>query len=78
MRAGIANGQVTGSTLVWTNGMAAWSAAQTVPVLHTFFATPPPMPPSAPPPVPQAGPTDAPPSGSTDAAPQGPSDAPAS
>ena len=61
MRAGIANGQVTGSTLVWANGMAAWSAAQTVPVLQALFATPPPMPSAPPPPMPpQDGPTDAP------------------
>jgi membrane protease subunit (stomatin/prohibitin family) len=62
MRAGVANGQVTGSTLVWSNGMAAWSPAQTVPVLQAFFATPPPMPGSGgPPPMPpQDGPSDAP------------------
>jgi hypothetical protein len=55
MRAGIAGGQVVGTTLVWTNGMATWSAAQTVPVLQAFFATPPPIPPSGPPPMPPEG-----------------------
>jgi hypothetical protein len=57
MRAGIAAGQVVGSTLVWSNGMAAWSPAQTVPVLQAFFSTPPPLPPQdAPPPPPPAPP----------------------
>lgn len=58
MQAGIANGQVTGQTLVWSQGMAGWAAAQTVPELQTLFATPPPMPPAAPtppPPPPSAG-----------------------
>ncbi len=54
MQAGIGNGQVTGQTLVWSEGMAAWSPAQAVPELQALFAAPPPMPPTAPtpPPVP--------------------------
>ncbi|NND74305.1 MAG: SPFH domain-containing protein [Ilumatobacter sp.] len=54
MRSGIANGQVTGQTLVWTDGMAGWAAAQTVPELQAIFSAPPPMPPTnpTPPPVP--------------------------
>ncbi len=50
---GVANGEVTPTTLVWTDGMAAWSPANTVPALASLFSTPPPMPPSggaAPPP----------------------------
>ncbi|MEM9038335.1 MAG: SPFH domain-containing protein [Actinomycetota bacterium] len=64
MQAGIQNGQVTGQTLVWAQGMAGWAPAQTVPELQAIFATPPPMPPSAPtpPPVPD-GPPPAPPAG---------------
>ena len=56
MQAGIAGGQVVGSTLVWCQGMAAWEPAQTVPALQVFFSAPPPLPPSAsaPPPVPPA------------------------
>jgi membrane protease subunit (stomatin/prohibitin family) len=41
---GIASGQVTASTQVWTTGMPAWAPASNVPVLQGFFATPPPMP----------------------------------
>ena len=54
MQLGIQNGQVTGQTLVWANGMAAWSPAQSVPELQALFAAPPPMPPTGatPPPVP--------------------------
>lgn len=60
MQAGIQNGQVTGQTLVWAEGMASWAAAQTVPELQAMFSTPPPMPPSSPtpppvPPTPPAG-----------------------
>lgn len=50
MQAAIAGGQVTGATLVWTAGMAAWAPAQTVPLLQQFFAAPPPLPASPPPP----------------------------
>lgn len=55
IRAGIASGQVTPKTLVWTTGMASWAAAGTVPELEALFETPPPMPPSGgdtPPPMP--------------------------
>ena len=60
MQAGIQNGQVTGQTLVWAEGMAGWSAAQTVPELQAMFSTPPPMSPTSPtpppvPPTPPAG-----------------------
>lgn len=71
MRAGIANGQVVGTTLVWTNGMAAWAPAQSVPVLQAFFSTPPPLPPQSPPPPPPSGPAAGGPAAS------GPGDAPA-
>ena len=54
IQAGIANGQVTPTTLVWAAGMAAWAPANTVPALQALFATPPPMPPTMPPPVPPA------------------------
>ncbi|HEX2119258.1 MAG TPA: DUF4339 domain-containing protein [Acidimicrobiales bacterium] len=47
----MANGQVGPGTLVWSQGMAAWAPAGTVPALQPLFATPPPMP-SAPPPPP--------------------------
>ena len=58
MQAGIAGGQVVGSTLVWCQGMAAWEPAQTVPALQVFFSAPPPLPPSAsaPPPMPPVPP----------------------
>lgn len=49
IQAGIANGQVTPATLVWSAGMAAWAPANTVPALQALFATPPPMPPPVPP-----------------------------
>jgi membrane protease subunit (stomatin/prohibitin family) len=54
MQQGVQGGQVTGQTLVWAQGMAGWSPAQTVPELQALFAAPPPMPPTAPtpPPVP--------------------------
>lgn len=45
----VQQGQVTPDTLVWTNGMAQWAAAKTVPALQQLFQTPPP------PPVPDAG-----------------------
>ena len=54
VQAGIANGQVTGATLVWAPGMAAWAPANTVPALQALFSTPPPMPPPPPPPPPPA------------------------
>ncbi len=49
IQAGIANGQVTPATLVWSAGMAAWAPADTVPALQALFSTPPPMPPPMPP-----------------------------
>ena len=49
-------GQVTGSTMVWSPGMSAWTAARDVPALAALFASPPPPPSSAaPPPAPSAG-----------------------
>lgn len=39
------NGQLTPDTLVWTNGMANWVKASTVPTLQPLFAAPPPLPP---------------------------------
>ncbi len=54
MQQGIQSGQVTGTTLVWAEGMAAWGPAQAVPELQAMFSAPPPMPPTnpTPPPVP--------------------------
>ncbi len=51
MRAGLANGQMTPDSQVWTAGMAGWAAANTVPALQTLFAAPPPLP-TEPPPTP--------------------------
>nr|NKB41197.1 DUF4339 domain-containing protein [Ilumatobacter sp.] len=48
MQQGIQSGQVTGQTLVWAQGMAAWAPAQTVPELQALFAAPPPVPPTNP------------------------------
>ena len=56
MQAGIANGQIVGTTLVWSQGMAEWAPAQTVPALQQLFAAPPPLPPQAPPAPPPAPP----------------------
>ncbi len=57
IQAGIANGQVNASTLVWAPGMAAWAPAGTVPALQALFAAPPPMPGAGgPPPVPPSAP----------------------
>ncbi len=70
IRAGVANGQVTATTLVWTEGMPAWAAANTVPALASIFSTPPPLPPpagGAPPPAPPTPP--APPAPPTPPAP---------
>jgi len=42
-------GQLKPDTLVWTQGMAGWAAASTVPELANIFAqTPPPLPPVPP------------------------------
>ena len=53
---GVAAGQVSATTLVWTNGMAGWEPAGSVPALAGLFATPPPVPTSGdtPPPPPPA------------------------
>ena len=48
MAAGISSGEVTGDTMVWSNGMAGWQAASQVPQLSTSFQAPPPPPPAAP------------------------------
>ncbi|MGI8938651.1 MAG: SPFH domain-containing protein, partial [Iamia sp.] len=50
VQAGVANGQVQPTSLVWATGMAAWSPANTVPALQGLFSVPPPLPPSGPPP----------------------------
>jgi membrane protease subunit (stomatin/prohibitin family) len=63
----VAAGQITGQTLVWANGMAAWTPAAQVPALQPIFAAPPPLPPSSPPPPPPPPP--APPSGASPGAP---------
>ena len=41
---GVAEGRITGTTLVWTAGMSAWAPAGTVPALASVFAAPPPIP----------------------------------
>jgi membrane protease subunit (stomatin/prohibitin family) len=48
LRPFVAGGQLTPATLVWANGMAGWTAAQTVPALAALFA------PAGPPPLPGA------------------------
>ncbi len=48
LRPFVAGGQVTPATLVWTNGMPGWAAAQTVPAIAGLFA------PAGPPPLPGA------------------------
>lgn len=43
----ISSGQVTSESLVWSEGMAGWAAASSVPAVQALFgATPPPLPPS--------------------------------
>jgi membrane protease subunit (stomatin/prohibitin family) len=44
----IQQGQITAHTLVWSAGMAGWTAAGQVPQLAGYFAAPPPPPPPAP------------------------------
>ncbi|MQY26305.1 SPFH domain-containing protein [Nocardia aurantia] len=51
LRQFVASGQLTPQTNVWTTGMPAWAAAQTVPALQPLFAAPPPLP-GTPPPLP--------------------------
>ena len=59
LRAGVANGQLTPQSLVWSAGMAAWTQAGEVDALKPLFQAPPPLP-SAPagdtPPPPPAPP----------------------
>ena len=43
----VAAGQVTRDTLVWKQGLSAWTAAGQVPNLAGLFTAPPPLPPSA-------------------------------
>lgn len=50
---GIARGQVTAASMVWTAGMASWAPAGQVPQLAGQFCVSPPPPP--PPPTPSAG-----------------------
>jgi membrane protease subunit (stomatin/prohibitin family) len=47
----VAAGQLTASTLVWTQGMAGWAPAGQVPDLARLFAEPPPLPATPPPPA---------------------------
>jgi membrane protease subunit (stomatin/prohibitin family) len=55
IQAGIAQGQMNAQSLVWSQGMAAWAQAGTVPALQPLFAAPPPMPGAGtPPPMPAA------------------------
>ena len=60
IQAGVANGQVTGSSLVWSAGMPAWAAAETVAALQPIFAAPPPLPPAPPAPAADEQPPPAP------------------
>lgn len=53
MQAGLASGNMKPTDLVWTDGMAGWTAATEVPALATLFSSPPPLPgQGTPPPVP--------------------------
>lgn len=45
---GIAQGQITATTLVWTAGMTGWLPAAQVPQLAPYFSAPPPPPPPPP------------------------------
>ncbi|HAR65197.1 MAG TPA: antifreeze protein [Lentisphaeria bacterium] len=47
----LAAGQISPATLLWKNGMAAWTPGQQIPELAALFAAPPPIP-GAPPPIP--------------------------
>ena len=52
----VRSGEVTRESLVWQQGMAAWTAAGDVPALAPLFAaTPPPLPPTGAPTGPVAG-----------------------
>jgi membrane protease subunit (stomatin/prohibitin family) len=52
LRQFVASGQLTRDTVVWTEGMANWAPASTVPALQPLFSAPPPLP-GTPPPLPQ-------------------------
>ncbi|MGI8711266.1 MAG: GYF domain-containing protein, partial [Acidimicrobiales bacterium] len=83
IQSGIANGQVTPQSLVWSAGMAGWAAASTVPALQPLFAAPPPLPPTPPaaggPPPPPPPPAPSPgPAGGRSEAPGGDGPEPAS
>ncbi|MCB0978495.1 MAG: DUF4339 domain-containing protein, partial [Acidimicrobiales bacterium] len=73
IQSGVANGQVTPESLVWTAGMAEWQKAGTVEALKPLFAAPPPLPPApggdVPPPPPPPPPAPAAPSAGTEAPP---------
>ena len=60
LQAAVAAGQITGQSLVWSNGMAAWTPAGQVPALQPLFSMPPPIPSAPPPPPPPAAPPEAP------------------
>ena len=66
----VAGGQLTASTLVWSQGMAGWTPAGQVPALAGLFVEPPPLPGGGLPPVPPAPP--APPASSPGARDAGP------
>ncbi|HWL43446.1 MAG TPA: SPFH domain-containing protein [Ilumatobacter sp.] len=65
LQQGVASGQVTAQSLVWTGTMAHWTQAGQVPALAALFNTPPPIPGAGtPPPVPPTPPPPpAPPAG---------------
>lgn len=44
---GISRREITGATLVWTNGQANWAPAAQVPGLSSLFTSPPPPPPAS-------------------------------
>lgn len=48
MAAGASQGQINPQTMVWSEGMAGWTAAGQVPQLGSCFPTPPPPPPPPP------------------------------
>jgi GYF domain 2/SPFH domain-Band 7 family len=52
LRQFVSSGQLTRDTVVWSEGMANWAPASTVPALQTLFSSPPPLP-GTPPPLPQ-------------------------
>ncbi|MGD2108438.1 MAG: GYF domain-containing protein, partial [Phycisphaerae bacterium] len=48
LASGIAQGQLSRGTMVWTAGMASWLPAEQVPQLAAYFDAPPPPPPAPP------------------------------